>query len=141
VIKFLYATVVAGLLVLIPLGILHAGSSGLSSQFPVAAVDFIRRKDTITKCADVERGLAWKIVRLSREPKVDRSWREFIGTMRGLAERINALAEAVSGDYYARRPEKSPPFRKNQCNDQFLSRKWTIPMNLFACVSLHNRMD
>jgi hypothetical protein len=59
--------------------------------------------DVITKCAEVERGLAWAILRLRREPKLDRSWREFIGSMRGLAERINALAEVVSGDYYAKR--------------------------------------
>jgi hypothetical protein len=59
--------------------------------------------DTITKCGDVERGLAWAIVRLRRGPSLDRSWRKFVGVLRDMAERVNALAESVSRDYYSAR--------------------------------------
>ncbi|MFL6207492.1 MAG: DUF4062 domain-containing protein [Pyrinomonadaceae bacterium] len=57
----------------------------------------------ITKCADVERGLAFAIVRLRRGPSLDRSWPEFIGILHQLAERVNTLAELVSHDYYSGR--------------------------------------
>src|SRR5262245_43219539 len=57
--------------------------------------------ETITKSADVERGLGWAILRLRREASLDRTWHEFLGTLCGLAERINGLAESVSYDYYA----------------------------------------
>lgn len=56
--------------------------------------------DTITKCGDVERGLAWAIVRLRRGPHLDRSWSEFVGDLCSLAKRVNALAESLSRDYY-----------------------------------------
>lgn len=59
--------------------------------------------DTIKNCGDVERGLAWAIVRLRRGPSLDRGWREFVGDLRSLAERVNALAESVSRDYYSGR--------------------------------------
>lgn len=59
--------------------------------------------DTVTKCADVERSLAYAVLRLRRGPSLDRSWREFIGILGDAAERVNALAETVSRDYYAER--------------------------------------
>jgi hypothetical protein len=62
--------------------------------------------DTLTKCADVERGLAWAILRLRRGPSLDRGWREFVGELRKIAERVCVLAESLSGDYYARRVEE-----------------------------------
>ena len=65
--------------------------------------------DTITKCSDVERGLAWAIVRLRRGPSLDRSWREFVGELCNLAERVNALAESASRDYYSGRVGEVAP--------------------------------
>lgn len=59
--------------------------------------------NTITKCGDVERGLAWAIVRLRRGPSLDRGWGEFVGDLCNLAERVNALAESVSREYYSGR--------------------------------------
>jgi hypothetical protein len=59
--------------------------------------------DIIAKCGDVERGLAWALVRLRREPMLDRTWRRLVGDLRLLAERVDALAEAASRDYYYRR--------------------------------------
>jgi hypothetical protein len=59
--------------------------------------------DTLSKCGDVERSLAWQILRLRRDPSLDRGWHEFVGTLRDTAERVNTLAETISHDYYAAR--------------------------------------
>jgi hypothetical protein len=59
--------------------------------------------DTISKSSDVERGLAWAIVRLRRGPTLDRSWSGMVTKLLDLAERINALADTVSRTYYEER--------------------------------------
>jgi hypothetical protein len=53
-----------------------------------------------TACLDVERRLGYAIVRLRHEPKLDRTWREFIGMLWGTAARTQALAEALAPRYY-----------------------------------------
>jgi hypothetical protein len=62
--------------------------------------------DARSKCADVERGLAWALLRLRRGPSLDRSWREFVIELRRIAERVAALAQTLSGDYYVQRTEE-----------------------------------
>ena len=62
--------------------------------------------DTLSRCADVERGLAWAILRLRRGPSLDRDWCEFVGELWKIAERVCVLAGSISGGYYARRVEK-----------------------------------
>jgi hypothetical protein len=62
--------------------------------------------DTLTRCADVESGLAWAILRLRRGPSLDRDWRKLIGELRKIAERVSVLAESLSRDYYAKRVEE-----------------------------------
>jgi len=72
--------------------------------------------DARAKCADVERGLAWALLRLRRGPSLDRSWRELLIELRRIAERVSALAELLSGDYYAERVEEVAPVVQKESN-------------------------
>lgn len=62
--------------------------------------------DTLTRCADVERGLAWAILRLRRGPSLDRSWRAFVAELHRIAERVSDLARWLGGEYYVKRIEE-----------------------------------
>lgn len=59
--------------------------------------------DMLMKCGGVERSLAWCIERLRRGPSLDRGWGELITPLKNTAERVNALADTASRDYYAAR--------------------------------------
>jgi hypothetical protein len=75
--------------------------------------------DIIAKCSDVERGLAWAIVLLRREPKLDRNWRHLVGDLRRLAERVDTLAESASRDYYSRRVGEVASIAQSAAQQEF----------------------
>jgi len=58
--------------------------------------------DAVQKCLLVERHLAYLLLRLKREPKLDRSWREIVDVLANLAARIRELAEYVRRDHYTK---------------------------------------
>ncbi|MER8777006.1 DUF4062 domain-containing protein [Mesorhizobium sp. M0977] len=61
--------------------------------------------DAIKACHKVETGLAFFILRLRRGPGLDRSWREFVGLLKDLAERVDDLAGLLCRDYYNKKVE------------------------------------
>ncbi len=63
----------------------------------------------LARLTEVDRGISWAIGRLRRGPQLDRPWAQFIAPLRQAAERVNALAEVASPDYYASRLSEVAP--------------------------------
>lgn len=70
----------------------------------------------IEKCGAVERSVGWALTRLRRAPRLDRSWPELALNLHEAAERVDDLAAAAAGDYYAERREEVAPIIEKMVN-------------------------